>query len=247
MMTWAVYSKCWIGKMCKQLLFALLFVSLAFAATAQQPDTLKAAAADTVPAKKDTVARTSFAPKIKKERIYHPDSTHSPRTARIRSTILPGWGQLYNRKWWKVPIIYSGLGLLGWAIVYNQQYYNQFLALGQIKRQYLNQPPTEGQPLYDKYIKYKKEYNLYAGLSAEVMYNAADGNRRNRELSILGVIGLWGLNIVDAYIDAKFINSFTVDNDLSMKVAPGLISQPVYASNFNSAYIPGIKITFTLK
>jgi hypothetical protein len=247
MMIWAVYLKCWIGKMFKQLLFTFLFICCAFAAMAQQTDSLKKPAADTVPVKKDTVIRTTFAPKIKKEKIYHPDSTHSPRLARIRSTIIPGWGQVYNRKWWKVPLIYTGLGLLGVAVVYNQTYYNQFLALGQIKRQYLNVKPTEGQPLYDKFKKYETEYNLYANLSSEVMYNAADGYRRNRELSILGGIVVWGLNIVDAYIDAKFINSFTVDNDLSMKVTPGFIGQPMYAADFNSAYIPGIKITFTLR
>ena len=232
--------------MLKHLLVTLLFIGITFAAMAQEPDTLKKTAADTVPVKKDTVIRTTFAPKIKKEKIYHPDSTHSPRTARIRSTIIPGWGQFYNHRWWKVPIIYTGLGLLGVAIVYNQQYYNQFLALAQIKR--TAAIPLPGSALYPKYIKYQAEYELYANLSSETLGNAADGYRRNRELSILGVIVVWGLNIVDAYIDAKFINSFTVDNDLSMKITPGFISQPMYASsNFNASYIPGLKITFTLR
>ena len=231
--------------MLKQLLVTLFFVGIAFTAMAQQPDTVSRTVADTVPAKRDSVGRTTFAPKIKKEKVYHPDSTHSPRTARIRSTIIPGWGQIYNRKYWKVPIIYGGLGLLGVAIVYNQKYYSQFLALAQIKK--TASIPLPGSPLYAKYIKYQAEYELYTNLSSETLGNAADGYRRNRELSILGVILGWGINIVDAYIDAKFINAFTVDNDLSIKVTPGLINQGMYAANYNSTYIPGIKITFTLK
>jgi hypothetical protein len=232
--------------MLKQLFVTLFFIGVAFIAMAQKPDSIAKAGADTVPVKKDTVARSTFAPKIKKEKVYHPDSTHSPRTARIRSTIIPGWGQVYNRKYWKVPLIYGGLGLLGAAIVYNQKYYNQFLALAQIKK--TGAIPTQGQPLYAKYKKYEAEYKIYTNLSSETLGNAADGYLRNRDLSILGVIGVWGLNIIDSYIDAKFINSFTVDNDLSMKVSPGLINQPMYAAtNLNSAYIPGLKITFTLR
>ena len=55
--------------------------------------------------------------------------------------------------------------------------------------------------------------------------------RRNRDLGILGIIGGWGIQMIDAYIDAKFIRSYTMDNNLSFKVSPAVISQPVYAFN----------------
>ena len=232
--------------MLKQLSGTVFFLSIAFMAMAQKADTLLKNKADTVTAKPDTVVPRSFAPKVKKERTYNPDSTHLPSKAVKRSLILPGWGQVYNRKIWKVPLIYGGLGLLGAAIIFNQRYYTEFLALARIKKTG-TVPTSPKDKLYDAYQKYKDDYELYKGQSTDFFSNASYGYQRNRDLSILGVLGVWGIQAIDAYIDAKFINSFTVDNDLSMRITPGLIGQPMYAANFSDAYIPGIKITFTLK
>lgn len=52
-----------------------------------------------------------------KEKKYYPDSPHKSHTAVVRSLMLPGLGQLYNHRWWKIPIIYGGLGFLGSAVV----------------------------------------------------------------------------------------------------------------------------------
>jgi len=71
--------------------------------------------------------------------------------------------------------------------------------------------------------------------------------RRNRDLGILGFVGGWGIQMIDAYIDAKFIHSYSMDNNLSFKVSPGTIGQPMYALNNTSMFIPAVKITFTLK
>jgi len=214
-------------------------------AAAQNPDTsssaknktsnIKQKKRDTVPGKKAVV------PKIKKEKVYHPDSLHNPHTAVMRSLMIPGWGQLYNHRWWKVPVIYGGIGLLGWAIVFNAKYYSQFLTIAQYLEH--GKVPKPGD-------KYYNEYNLYvlqAHYGSQAINDATDSYRRDRDLSILGVLGAWGINVVDAYIDAKFIHSYTVDNNLSMKITPGLINQSAYAQNFGNSYIPGIKITFTLR
>eukprot|EP01037_Dinobryon_pediforme_P011966 gene11966-12055_t len=155
----------------------------------------------------------------------------------MHSLILPGWGQVYNNHWWKVPVIYGGLGLLGWAIVFNNTYYNEFLALSKYREKGIVPKPTDA---------YYAQYQLYNNLPSQSLYDATDGYRRNRDLSILGIVGAWGINVVDAYIDAKFKHSYTVDTNLSMRVTPGLINQSTYAQSFGS-YIPGIKITFTLK
>lgn len=231
--------------MLKQLFLIIFFAATTHTAFAQGADTLKKSAADTVPVKKDSVARTSFLPKVKKEKVYHPDSTHSVSRARIRSTIIPGWGQFYNRAYWKIPIIYGALGALGYNIVSNGQQYQRYLAVAQVKR--TASIPQPGDALYSKYINNKKLYDDLSQYSAETVASAADNYRRNRDISILGFLLSWGLNIVDAYIDAKFINAFTVDNNLSFKATPGLISGPTYASNFNTPYIPGLKLTFTLR
>lgn len=186
------------------------------------------------------MAFKSLVPRVRKDRVYHPDSTHNPHTAIMHSLIIPGWGQLYNHQWWKVPIIYGGLGLFGVAIVFNQKNYSTFSTLAL----YYNRGIVPG-----KTDKNYNEYNIYkaANVPAQSIYDASDGYRRNRDLCYLGVVAFWGINVIDAYIDAKFIHSFTVDNNLSMKVRPDLITQPLYAQNLNASYIPGIKIIFTLK
>jgi hypothetical protein len=231
--------------MYKYLLIIWLLAGFVFTARAQNPDTTSKTVVktkmDTLKAsRQDTDVIRSNVPKIRKPKVYHPDSLHSPHKAVIRSLIIPGWGQVYNHKIWKVPIIYGGLGLLGAAIVFNAQYYKQFLQLS-IYRNHLIEPKP-GDPYYNEYNQYKT-----ARVGDQAIYDAKDGYRRNRDLSILGVLALWGINAVDAYIDAKFIHSYTLDNNFSMRVTPSLINQPtVYAQNATGSYIPGIKITFTL-
>lgn len=211
----------------------------AFTAKAQQQhaDTASVTKKDTLK-KASHTAPGSFAPKIKKEKEYHPDSTHSPRKAVLHSLMIPGWGQLYNHRWWKVPIIYGGIGLLTSAVIFNERYYKEFDALAHYYRNGVAPKTTD---------KYYAEWKAYtdAQVPAQNIYDALDGYRRNRDLSILGILGAWGIQTVEAYIDAKFINAYTVDNNFSMKVTPGLINQPMYAQTSLGSYIPAVKVTFT--
>jgi len=211
------------------------------AAWAQRPDfSAPKTKADSVKARQDSVRSKVFAPSIVDEKVYHPDSTHSPRKAVFHSLMVPGWGQVYNRKWWKVPIVYGGLGLIGWAYAFNQSYYAENLAIAQYrKRGYV---PTPNDPYYETY----KQYSLY-GYTDQTVNEAVRGYRRNRDISVLGFVGLWGIQIIDAYIDAKFIHSYSMDSNLSFKVTPQLITQPMYAYGFASSYVPGLKVTFTLR
>jgi hypothetical protein len=228
--------------MYRYLILVLLCLVCVFTAKAQQPDTtsakLKATKDTLVSTKRDTDVAKSFKPKPHKEKVFHPDTLHSPHTAVIRSLIIPGLGQIYNHQWWKVPIIYTGLGLLGWAVVYNNNYYNEFLALSKYREHGVTPGPND---------PYYKEYNDYSTQPDQALYDATDGYRRDRDLSILGIVGAWGINAIDAYIDAKFMHSYSVDNNLSMKVTPGLLNQPVFALNSTSSYVMGLKITFTLR
>ena len=227
-----------------------LIMTFAFAAKAQKTDTVSVSKTDTVRkasptgpiVKKDTIKKAShlapgsFAPPIKKDKAYHPDSLHSPHKAVMHSLMIPGWGQLYNHQWWKVPIIYGGVGLLVAAVIFNQNYYNQYLTIAGYKTR--GTVVVEGMP-------YFKESVAYAQVSAQSLYDAADANRRNRDLSIFGILAAWGIQTIDAYIDAKFIHSYTVDNNLAIKITPGLINQPVFAQAANTSFIPAIKINFT--
>lgn len=231
--------------MIKRLLAAVFFLGWVTLAMAQTPDTVAAKVnADTV--KKTAEAPKVFIPKIKKQPTYHPDSTHSPSLAVKRSLIIPGWGQLYNKKgaWWKVPAIYAGLGALGYSIIDNQKKYKMFLALTRIKN--TGGIPQPGQLYYSDYIKYQKEYNLYINANATQTQEASSNYQRNFQISILSVLLVWGVQTIEAYIEAKFIQSYTVDDNLSFKMMPALINQPVYASSGVGSYIPGIKVTFAL-
>ncbi|RVU01525.1 hypothetical protein EOD41_06045 [Mucilaginibacter limnophilus] len=220
-------------------LFLICFITVCcFAVKAQDADTSAVKPAiDSTTIKEDAKKSPAFVPKITKERKYNPDSTHSPRKAVMHSLMIPGWGQVYNKKWWKVPVIYTGLGLLGAAIVFNQKNYNETLAIAKYRQRGIQ--PSPGDRYYDKYQLYAEN-----NVSDAYINNAVDLYRRNRDLSILGVLGAWGIQMIDAYVDAKFIHSYTMDNDLSFKISPGLIDQPMYAGSFNGPYIPGIKVTF---
>ncbi|MFI5139943.1 MAG: DUF5683 domain-containing protein [Sphingobacteriales bacterium] len=226
--------------MYKYLLLIWLSAAFSFVAAAQSPDTSSAqlkSKTDSIQFKKnDTTVSATPVVKKKKEKVYHPDSLHSPHTAIMHSLLIPGWGQVYNHRWWKVPVIYGALGALGYYIVWSNDQYVKILNVSLLREH--GQVPVKGSKYYDLYQAY---YN--ANITQLTSYT--DYYRRIRDLDILGVFVAWGVNVVDAYIDAKFMNAYTVDNNLSMKVSPVLMNQQTFAQNFSNSYIPGLKITFT--
>jgi len=187
-------------------------------------------------ARRDSLRSNLIVPKVKKEKVYHPDSTHSPTKAVMHSLMIPGWGQVYNHRWWKVPVIYGGLGLIAWAYLFNRTYYNETLAVTRFREK--GEVPLPSDPNYQVYID-------YAPYSSQAIRDAVLVARRNRDLSIIGFCAAWGIQIIDAYIDAKFIHTYTMDDNLSFKVKPTVLGQPMLAGNFNGSVIPGLKITFT--
>jgi hypothetical protein len=207
------------------ILFALVAVS--FSAMAQKPDFGNTRSAkDSLNRVRDSITSKPFVPKASTTQVYHPDSLHSPHKAFIRSAIVPGWGQVYNKRYWKLPIIYGGFGLLAWGIIWNQQQYNIYITEAKLRR--------AGLPGSKDFKSSSATYQDF--------FDAAAADQRNLQLCILGAVGLWGINCVDAYIDAKFIHSYSVDNNLTIRVAPTMMNSPVYALN-NNGYIPGIKLT----
>lgn len=220
--------------MYKCLFIFWLLLGLAVAAKAQQPDTVAVKnKKDSLNRMKDSVTSKGYYPKITKEKIYHPDSLHDPHKAVMRSLMIPGWGQLYNHRWWKVPLIYGGLALLGDVVVYNQKNYKEFLKEALLRKKGI--------------VNTGQNDPALTGVSNDDVVTWTNLFRRNRDLGILGFVGGWGIQMIDAYIDAKFIHSYSMDNNLSFKVSPGTIGQPTYALNSTAMFIPAVKITFTLK
>lgn len=159
---------------------------------------------------------------------------HSPKKASIYSTILPGLGQAYNKKYWKIPIIYIGFGTLGYFIGWNNNFYKTY------KQAYVDL--TDGDDNTNSYLdldasKYydlnnPTDYNNFkTGLSKQQEYY-----RRNRDLLIISTIGFYGLNIIDASVDAHFFD-FDISDDLSFNWQPA-------ANLHDSQLLYGFNCTF---
>jgi len=219
----------------------IVFIVLAFTfkvSAQQKPVVLKSVKVDTIQNATDTDVVIKHTPKTQKEKIYHPDSTHSPAKAILESAIIPGWGQVYNNNIWKVPLIYATLSSLTITAIYNNRNYQRYLRL----YHYYNDISKITIKTRD-YVYFEKL--LKDNISQAEVAGAADDSQRYFQMSILGLTAVWGLQMIDAYIDAKFAHSFSMDNNLSIKIAPSLKAQPVYAANFGAAFIPVVKITLT--
>ena len=174
-----------------QLLFLLVSTSFVHA---QVIDTLKT----TGP--KDTVI-------LKKELVKH-----SPRKAALYSTALPGLGQAYNKKYWKIPVLYACIGGLTYSIIYNN---NNYITYRTAYRKRMDNDPTT----IDEFAQVgTKNY-----LPDDYLLANTKGFHRWRDLSIFGAALLYVLNIVDATVDAHLF-TFDVSDDLSLNVRPAFIT-----------------------
>jgi Family of unknown function (DUF5683) len=138
--------------------------------------------------------------------------THSPRTAAIRSAILPGLGQIYNKKYWKLPIIYGALGVTGYIFFDNIKVYKEskFAYAARIKAE----PPSLDSLDYNKL---ETKYKLY---STGSIRNQRDKFRQYIDYSVLFFVFFWGLNVIDATVDGH-LKSFDVSPNLSLKLKTG--------------------------
>jgi hypothetical protein len=140
---------------------------------------------------------------------------HSPRKAIIRSAIIPGWGQVYNKKYWKLPLVYGALGVTAYIFFDNIQVYkdSRFAYKAKFKA---SRPGATATDSID-YFQIKPEYLQY---SLEGLRQNRDQFRKYIDYSVLFFVFFWGLNVVDAAVDAH-LKSFDVSPDLSLRIKPG--------------------------
>lgn len=151
---------------------------------------------------------------------------HNRSRAALFSGVIPGGGQIYNefgyrkmsnkkhRAWWKVPLIYGGLGVCGYYFYDNNKWANLS------RQEWLERDANDSLSYFD--IRFN-------GLSKDQLING-DGNdfigydqfARRRDIFTFAFIGIWALNVVEAYVDAHFV-SFDVSQDLSMRTYPTLL------------------------
>ncbi len=153
--------------------------------------------------------------------IVKTKAKHSPVTATVLSTIAPGMGQVYNQKLWKVPVVFGSMAALYYVIDFNQRGYKRF---GDAYKLYPND-----------------EFGGRWGKN-ELLY-LRDAYRRNRDLSIIGMFGIYVLNIIDANVDAHFFD-WDISDDLAFKI------EPVFNggfSSFNPYSDPSVGLRFSYK
>jgi hypothetical protein len=173
----------------------------------------------------------------KKSSPYAVDSLakkqHDPHKATIRSAIIPGWGQIYNHKYWKLPIVYAAVGIPAYAFFYNRGQYNDYQKAISIvdfwsQRDSLAVPDSVLNKLstnvkYLVTVGYDQENNLRTNRNYF---------RKNEDYSALFFLLFWALNVVDATVDAHLMY-FDVSDKLSMHLrqpSPGFMAPGSCAS-----------------
>ncbi|MXV50761.1 hypothetical protein GS399_07230 [Pedobacter sp. HMF7647] len=191
----------------------------------------------------DTLPRPENQPivKAKKQEVVKDSARLAleamPRRATLRSLVVPGWGQITNRRYWKLPIVYAGYVGLGLAINFNQKYYKEILTEVQNRTNYPSNEDENGNPYYTPNPK-------YAPYSTQSLTDAKDFYRRNRDLSILGLVAFHAIQTIDAYVDAKFFR-YDISDELSLKVSPS-IQQAAPSSFAFNVPVPSLKLTLSL-
>ncbi len=134
---------------------------------------------------------------------------YNPNKAVIRSAILPGWGQVTNKKYWKLPLVYGALGITAAVFVHNVKQYNG------AKKAYIlavdNDPSNDNQ-IKQPYYSVKDQPERIKTFRDEV--------RQNVDYSALIFLVFWGLNVADAAVDAH-LKTFDVSDDLGLHIKAG--------------------------
>ena len=185
-------------------------------------DTTAVVMADTVAVltQKDSAALAKMEKKLAKQKKKRDWSNWRPDPKRATLlAIIPGAGQIYNRKYWKLPIFYGGfLGCI-YAWRWNNQMYSDY------SQAYVDL--CDGNPDTDSYNKF-----LHLGITIDennadqyksIFKSRKDKYRRWRDLSIFVMIGVYALSIIDAYVDAS-LSKFDISDDLSIEVKPAVIN-----------------------
>lgn len=181
--------------------------------------------------KQDSAMVSEMIMKGSKQKVKRDWSTWrpSPKRAMWLAIVVPGAGQIYNRKYWKLPIFYGGFLGCYYAMRWNNMMYRDYsqgyidLNDGNLETQSYNQfmhlgmtidesKPADVQRFSNKFKKRKDYY------------------RRYRDMSAFILIGVYALSVIDAYVDAS-LSEFDISEDLSMKVSPTLMQNGGYTFN----------------
>lgn len=196
---------------------------------------------DSLAAPLDTTHLSHLADSLKApiKAMPKPRFVPNPTRALWLSLVLPGAGQIYNRKYWKLPFIYGGFLGCAYALMWNQMMYRDY------SQAYLDimddDPNTHSYldmlpPRYDITGREDQFKNLFK--------RKKDYYRRYRDLSAFCFVGVYLLSVIDAYVDAQ-LSVFDISPDLSMSIEPAVIGSPTMLGSTNrAAYGVGVGLRF---
>ena len=157
----------------------------------------------------------------------------NPTKATWLALVIPGGGQIYNRKYWKLPIFYGGFAGCAYALTWNSKMYKDYSTAykdamnGNMQSSSITDLLPPGYKISETQLK-------------ELLRKRKDTYRRDRDLSIFAFIGVYLLSVIDAYVDAELSN-FDITPDLSMKVEPAVIDNRINNSSNRSV---GLQCSF---
>lgn len=157
----------------------------------------------------------------------------NPTKATWLALVIPGGGQIYNRKYWKLPIFYGGFAGCAYALTWNGKMYKDYSNAykdamnGNMQSSSITDLLPPGYSISETQLK-------------ELLRKRKDTYRRYRDLSIFAFIGVYLLSVIDAYVDAELSN-FDISPDLSMKVEPTVINNQMSNSSNRSV---GLQCSF---
>ncbi len=158
--------------------------------------------------------------------VAQKDTAHSVKKATVLSAVLPGAGQIYNhmamppgkkKAYWKVPLIYAGLGSMAYFFIVNNR------EVRDLKAEYISR--ENGTFLYPKYQQYDQTGVLTLFRQSQ----------NQRDLCILGFGAVYALQVLDAAVEAHFVN-FDVSEDLSLHIRPKMYGNAAYGIGFTFAF-----------
>lgn len=148
--------------------------------------------------------------------------TPNPTKATWLAVVFPGGGQIYNRKYWKLPIIYGGFAGCAYALSWNGKMYKDY------SRAYLD--IMDNDPNTNSHLEIRGLSSYPESQQKDLLRRRKDMFRRYRDLSIFAFIGVYLISVIDAYVDAELSN-FDITPDLSMRVEPTIINDQFHSKS----------------
>jgi hypothetical protein len=236
-----VYKR--LSEVGKIILFHLIaFLPISVSAQEEVPDSIimaidsmyNAMPTDTI-VMRDTIAQATltFVKDEKPLKMERDWSTWRPNPQRALwlALVIPGGGQIYNRKYWKLPIVYGGFVGCIYAMMWNNMMYKDY---SQAYLDIMDDDP--GTASYNKFLHLGRQITpANEERYKQIFKSRKDKYRRWRDLSFFCMIGIYAVSVIDAYVDAE-LSSFDISKDLSLKVRPTVINNkssmnPLYASS----------------